>query len=52
MIKNILVTGAPGCGKTTLVRRVAENLEAIPVAGFYTEEIREKGERVGFALVS
>ncbi|HMA05970.1 MAG TPA: nucleoside-triphosphatase [Methanomicrobiales archaeon] len=52
MIKNLFVTGAPGCGKTTLVRRVVESLGDLPMAGFYTEEIREKGERVGFALVS
>jgi nucleoside-triphosphatase len=49
--KNLLVTGPPGCGKTTLVRRVVDELKDLPMAGFYTEEIREVGERVGFALV-
>jgi len=48
MIKNLLVTGPPGCGKTTLLRRIVGEL---PMAGFYTEEIREGGERSGFALV-
>lgn len=49
--KNLLVTGPPGCGKTTLVRKIVENLGDLLMAGFYTEEIREGRERVGFALV-
>lgn len=51
MIKNLLLTGPPGCGKTTLVRRVVQELGVLPMAGFYTEEIREGRERAGFALV-
>ena len=51
MIKNLLVTGPPGCGKTTLVRRVVEELGDLPVAGFSTGEIREGRDRAGFALV-
>jgi nucleoside-triphosphatase len=51
MTKNLLLTGLPGCGKTTLVRWIVQELGAIPVAGFYTEEIREGRERAGFALV-
>jgi nucleoside-triphosphatase THEP1 len=47
MKKNILVTGLPGCGKTTLIEKVAAGI-GIPVAGFLTREIREKGKRVGF----
>jgi nucleoside-triphosphatase len=50
--KNLLVTGPPGCGKTTLVRRVVGELGDLPMEGFYTEEIREERERAGFALVS
>ncbi|MCS7180330.1 MAG: AAA family ATPase, partial [bacterium] len=47
MIKNILITGLPGCGKTTLIKEIIKviNFEKV---GFFTEEIREKGERVGF----
>jgi len=50
--KNLLVTGPPGCGKTTLVRRVANGLPGVPIAGFLTTEIRDGGERAGFSLVS
>jgi len=50
--KNLLVTGPPGCGKTTLVRKIVEALGTLPMAGFYTEEIRDGRERAGFALVS
>lgn len=51
MIKNILVTGSPGCGKTTLIKRVVTQVRS-PVGGFYTEEIREEGSRRGFKLVT
>ncbi|MCM8785050.1 MAG: nucleoside-triphosphatase [Candidatus Omnitrophica bacterium] len=50
-MKNILVTGLPGTGKTTLIKQVLNNLD-IEKIGFYTEEIREKGERVGFKIVT
>ena len=51
MTKNILLTGRPGCGKTTLVRRVVKEV-AQPADGFYTEEIRKHRERVGFKIVT
>jgi len=45
----ILLTGDPGCGKTTVVRRVVERLTGhVPMTGFVTEEIRETGSRKGF----
>ena len=47
----VLVTGLPGCGKTTLMRRAVAEL-GVPAAGFYTEEIRSAGRREGFALVT
>ncbi|MBU4398537.1 MAG: nucleoside-triphosphatase, partial [Planctomycetes bacterium] len=46
--KNLLLTGPPGCGKTTVVRRVIERLCDHRLAGFYTKEIRQQGSRVGF----
>ena len=51
MKQKILLTGRPGCGKMTLVKRVAKNLPQ-RAAGFYTEEIRDRGVRVGFRLVT
>jgi nucleoside-triphosphatase len=47
----VLLTGRPGCGKTTLIKRVVNEL-ALPAGGFYTEEIRLSGQRVGFKIVS
>ena len=51
MGKTILLTGRPGCGKTTLIRRVVEQLD-VPAGGFYTGEIRERGTRKGFEIVT
>ena len=51
MTQKILLTGRPGCGKTTLIKRVVNKL-ARPAAGFYTEEIRKHGARVGFKIVT
>jgi nucleoside-triphosphatase len=47
----LLITGMPGIGKTTVIRRVADELGVDGVRGFYTQEIREEGERLGFRLV-
>jgi len=47
----ILLTGRPGAGKTTLIRRVLERFEG-RAAGFYTQEIREGGERKGFEIIT
>ncbi|PYK70099.1 MAG: AAA family ATPase [Verrucomicrobia bacterium] len=46
-----MLTDRPGCGKTTLIKRVLKNLSQ-RTAGFYTEEIRDRGIRVGFRLVT
>jgi nucleoside-triphosphatase len=48
----LLLTGAPGIGKTTVMRRLAARLEGARLKGFYTEEIREAGERLGFRLIA
>jgi nucleoside-triphosphatase len=47
-----LVTGPPGVGKTTLVRKVAADLAHRCPVGFYTAEIRDRGQRTGFELAS
>lgn len=51
-ITNILITGQPGVGKTTVIRKLAEELRDLDPAGFYTAEIREEGTRKGFELIS
>jgi nucleoside-triphosphatase len=52
MPANLLLTGRPGVGKTTLVRRVLEELNDVPATGFYTIEIRTGGRRLGFRVVT
>jgi nucleoside-triphosphatase len=47
----VLLTGRPGVGKTTLVRRIVERLGG-RAGGFYTAEIRQGGVRRGFKLVT
>jgi Ni2+-binding GTPase involved in maturation of urease and hydrogenase len=37
----ILLTGAPGSGKTTAVMKIIGALHGARIAGFYTEEIPE-----------
>jgi nucleoside-triphosphatase len=50
--KNLLITGVPGIGKSTLVKKLAEELKPFKPVGFYTDEIRVDGARKGFQLVS
>jgi nucleoside-triphosphatase len=50
--KNLLITGLPGVGKTTLIKKLSEVLKSLHPVGFYTEEIREGSERKGFELIS
>jgi len=47
--KNIFLTGAPSSGKTTVIKKVIARLR-YPATGFYTEEERVAGKRVGFIM--
>jgi len=48
----ILLTGFPGCGKTTLIKRVVQRLGHLRLAGFYTQELLgANGRRVGFEAI-
>jgi len=51
MVKNIFITGKPGCGKTTLIKEILKELK-LNAGGFYTQEIRERGKRIGFKINS
>ncbi len=48
-MNNILLTGYPGVGKTSLVNKIIEKL-ACKIGGFYTHEKREKRRRTGFYI--
>ena len=47
-----MITGLPGSGKTTLFRRLVEELRLLNPVGFYTAEIRKGRSRQGFHLCS
>lgn len=49
--KNILLTGRPGSGKTTLVEAAVRKFAA-DAGGFVTGEIRERGVRMGFRITT
>jgi len=48
---NILVTGPPRSGKSTLIEKVVQGISR-PATGFFTQELREKGRRVGFSITT
>lgn len=49
----VLIEGGPGTGKTTLVERVVTRLcKEMRLGGFFTREIREKGSRKGFKIIT
>ncbi len=48
--KHIILTGPPGIGKTTLLKKVVKGVQ--DAYGFFTEEIREGGRRRGFKLIT
>ncbi len=46
-----LLTGKPGAGKTSLIKQAVAGM-GDKAGGFYTEEIRSVGARLGFRLVT
>jgi len=50
--KNLLITGHPGIGKITFIKKLAGELNDLHLTGFYTAEIKESGIRKGFELIS
>lgn len=47
--KNILFTGPPRSGKSTLIESIVKEIKT-SATGFFTREIKEKGSRVGFSI--
>ncbi len=48
-MNNILFTGPPRCGKSTIIEKIVQKIDP-PGTGFFTREILEKGRRVGFSI--
>ena len=51
MKRACLLSGKPGVGKTTVIKKALSNREG-KAGGFYTEEIRVGGTRQGFQIVT
>jgi len=51
MGRTILLAGRPGVGKTTVIKQVVDMLGG-KAGGFYTEEIRQAGRRLGFKIIT
>ena len=49
MANNILLSGYPGVGKTTLINKIIKKLNC-KIGGFYTHEKKESGKRTGFYI--
>src|SRR5207302_11513552 len=49
---SLLLPGRPGIAKPTVLRAPAPPLAALHLVGFYTAEIREHRERLGFRPVT
>jgi len=51
---NVLITGRPGVGKTTLLNKIKKKIEdrGYSTGGMYCPEIREDGKRTGFKLLT
>ncbi|MBD3407179.1 MAG: NTPase [Candidatus Lokiarchaeota archaeon] len=50
MKHNILLTGRPGIGKSTAIKKIAERIDTVEIGGFWSQEIKVRGKRVGFSI--
>jgi nucleoside-triphosphatase len=52
-VLNILITGSPGVGKTTLMEAIQKKVKGrgYNIGGVYCPEIRENNRRTGFGIV-
>ena len=50
---NILITGPPGIGKTTLLEKIKNKIKdsGFSIGGMYCPEIRENNKRTGFNII-
>ncbi|HHT9138076.1 MAG TPA: NTPase [Candidatus Wunengus sp. YC60] len=51
MRKHLLITGKPGVGKTSVIKKIIPLL-GTSAGGFFTEEIRVMDRRMGFRIVT
>lgn len=51
-ISKILISGKPGCGKSTLVMKIVDALKEknVTIGGIITPEFRQRGVRTGFKI--
>ena len=49
-MNNILITGLPGAGKTTLIKRLCIIFKEFNPVGFVTNEVMEEGNIAGFEV--
>ena len=50
---NLLITGFPRSGKTTLIKKIFQvNTIGKKTGGFFTEEFQKEGVRIGFNIVT
>jgi len=51
-MKNLFLSGRPGGGKTTVIKKTIALLGKVKLKGFYTTEMRSRGTRVGFQITT